>query len=93
MRDLNEEDPREVEASKFGLNYIGLDGNIACMVNGAGLAMATMEIIKYYGGSPANPTYVSMSGQVAAVQAAPAAQPAAAQAPGWAVYQAGWKLL
>jgi succinyl-CoA synthetase beta subunit len=54
MRDLNEEDPREVEASKFDLNYIGLDGNIACMVNGAGLAMATMDIIKYYGGSPAN---------------------------------------
>jgi succinyl-CoA synthetase beta subunit len=54
MRDLNEEDPREVEASKFGLNYIGLDGNIACMVNGAGLAMSTMDIIKYYGGSPAN---------------------------------------
>ena len=54
MRDLNEEDPREIEASKFNLNYIGLDGNIACMVNGAGLAMATMDIIKYYGGSPAN---------------------------------------
>jgi succinyl-CoA synthetase beta subunit len=54
MRDLNEEDPREVEASKFGLNYIGLAGNIACMVNGAGLAMGTMDIIKYYGGSPAN---------------------------------------
>jgi len=54
MRDINEEDPREVEASKFSLNYIGLDGNIACMVNGAGLAMATMDIIKYYGGSPAN---------------------------------------
>jgi succinyl-CoA synthetase beta subunit len=54
MRDLNEEDPREVEASKFNLNYIGLDGDIACMVNGAGLAMATMDIIKYYGGSPAN---------------------------------------
>jgi succinyl-CoA synthetase beta subunit len=54
MRDLNEEDPREVEASKFSLNYIGLDGTIACMVNGAGLAMATMDIIKYYGGSPAN---------------------------------------
>jgi len=54
MRDLDEEDPREVEASKFGLNYIGLDGNIACMVNGAGLAMGTMDIIKYYGGSPAN---------------------------------------
>ena len=54
MRDLNEEDPREVEASKFSLNYVGLDGTIACMVNGAGLAMATMDIIKYYGGSPAN---------------------------------------
>jgi len=54
MRDLDEEDPREVEASKFNLNYIGLTGNIACMVNGAGLAMATMDIIKYYGGEPAN---------------------------------------
>src|ERR1019366_1644696 len=54
MRDLNEEDPREVEASKFGLNYIGLDGNIACMVNGAGLAMATMDIIQHAGGKPAN---------------------------------------
>ena len=54
MRDLNEEDPREVEASKFNLNYIGLTGNIACMVNGAGLAMATMDIIKHYGGDPAN---------------------------------------
>jgi succinyl-CoA synthetase beta subunit len=54
FRDLNEEDPLEVEASKFGLNYIKLDGNIACMVNGAGLAMATMDIIKYAGGSPAN---------------------------------------
>jgi succinyl-CoA synthetase beta subunit len=54
MRDIYEEDAREVEASKFDLNYIGLDGNIACMVNGAGLAMATMDIIKYYGGSPAN---------------------------------------
>jgi succinyl-CoA synthetase beta subunit len=54
MRDLNEEDPREVEASKFNLNYIGLTGNIACMVNGAGLAMATMDIIKHYGGEPAN---------------------------------------
>lgn len=53
-RDFNEEDPKEIEASKFGLNYIKLDGNIACMVNGAGLAMATMDIIKYYGGSPAN---------------------------------------
>src|SRR5436189_6390324 len=54
MRDIAEEDPREVEASKHGLNYIGLDGNIACLVNGAGLAMATMDIIKSYGGSPAN---------------------------------------
>jgi succinyl-CoA synthetase beta subunit len=54
MRDIAEEDPREVEASKHGLNYIGLDGNIACLVNGAGLAMATMDIIKFYGGEPAN---------------------------------------
>jgi succinyl-CoA synthetase beta subunit len=54
LRDLNEEDPLEVEASKFGLNYVKLDGDIACMVNGAGLAMATMDIIKYAGGSPAN---------------------------------------
>jgi succinyl-CoA synthetase beta subunit len=54
LRDITEEDPREVEASKHDLNYIGLDGNIACLVNGAGLAMATMDIIKFYGGSPAN---------------------------------------
>jgi len=54
MRDIAEEDPREVEASKHGLNYIGLDGNIACLVNGAGLAMATMDIVKFYGGNPAN---------------------------------------
>ncbi len=54
LRDVAEEDPREVEASKYGLNYIGLDGNIACLVNGAGLAMATMDIIQFYGGSPAN---------------------------------------
>ena len=53
-RDETEEDPREVEAGKYDLNYIGLDGNIGCMVNGAGLAMATMDIIKYYGGEPAN---------------------------------------
>ena len=52
--DLTEEDPKEVEASKYDLNYIALDGNIACMVNGAGLAMATMDIIKHFGGSPAN---------------------------------------
>jgi len=54
MRDTSEEDPREVAASEYDLNYIGLDGNIACLVNGAGLAMATMDIIKYYGGEPAN---------------------------------------
>jgi succinyl-CoA synthetase beta subunit len=54
LRDLNEEDPREVEASKYDLSYISLDGNIACMVNGAGLAMATMDIIKLSGGEPAN---------------------------------------
>jgi succinyl-CoA synthetase beta subunit len=54
LRDTHEEDPLEVEASKFALNYIRLDGNIACMVNGAGLAMATMDIIQYAGGSPAN---------------------------------------
>jgi succinyl-CoA synthetase beta subunit len=54
LRDLDEEDPAEVEASKFDLNYIQLDGNIGCLVNGAGLAMATMDIIKLYGGRPAN---------------------------------------
>ena len=54
MRDKSEEDPREVAASEFNLNYIGLDGNIACLVNGAGLAMATMDIIQHYGGKPAN---------------------------------------
>ena len=54
LRDSSQEDPREVQASKFDLNYIGLDGNIGCMVNGAGLAMATMDIIQLYGGSPAN---------------------------------------
>jgi succinyl-CoA synthetase beta subunit len=54
LRDLDEEDPAEIEASKFDLNYIQLDGNIGCLVNGAGLAMATMDIIKLYGGSPAN---------------------------------------
>ncbi len=54
MRDKTEEDPREVAASVFNLNYIGLDGNIACLVNGAGLAMATMDIIQYAGGKPAN---------------------------------------
>jgi len=54
QRDFSMEDPREVEASKSNLNYIGLDGNIGCMVNGAGLAMATMDIIKLHGGAPAN---------------------------------------
>jgi succinyl-CoA synthetase beta subunit len=54
LRDLDEEDPAEVEASKFDLSYISLDGDIGCLVNGAGLAMATMDIIKLYGGSPAN---------------------------------------
>jgi succinyl-CoA synthetase beta subunit len=54
LRDLNEEDSKEIEASKFGLSYIALDGNIACLVNGAGLAMSTMDIIKHFGGSPAN---------------------------------------
>jgi succinyl-CoA synthetase beta subunit len=54
LRDLSEEDPLEIEASRFSLNYIHLDGNIGCMVNGAGLAMATMDIVKHYGGSPAN---------------------------------------
>jgi Succinyl-CoA synthetase, beta subunit len=54
LRDPNEEDPREQEASKYDLSYIALDGNIGCMVNGAGLAMATMDIIKFYGGEPAN---------------------------------------
>lgn len=54
LRDLSEEDPDEIKASEFGLTYISLDGNIACLVNGAGLAMATMDIIKLYGGSPAN---------------------------------------
>ena len=54
LRDLKEEDPKEIEASKYGLSYIKLDGNIGCMVNGAGLAMATMDIIKLYGQTPAN---------------------------------------
>jgi succinyl-CoA synthetase beta subunit len=54
MRDLDEEDPAEIEASRFDLSYISLDGNIGCLVNGAGLAMATMDVIKLYGGEPAN---------------------------------------
>src|SRR3989454_4600358 len=60
MRDIAEEDPREVNASKHGLSYIGLDGNIACLVNGAGLAMATMDIIKFYGGNP--PKFLDVGG-------------------------------
>ena len=66
LRDINEEDPLEVEASKFGLNYIKLDGNIACMVNGAGLAMATMDIIQYAGGTPAN--FLDVGGGASAEQ-------------------------
>jgi succinyl-CoA synthetase beta subunit len=66
LRDLNEEDPLEVEASRFGLNYSKLDGNIACMVNGAGLAMATMDIIKYAGGQPAN--FLDVGGGASAEQ-------------------------
>ncbi|MEE9613910.1 MAG: succinate--CoA ligase subunit beta, partial [Thermodesulfobacteriota bacterium] len=54
MRDLDEEDSREVAAARFNLNYVSLDGNIGCMVNGAGLAMSTMDIIKLFGGAPAN---------------------------------------
>merc|ERR1712061_589313 len=54
MEDTTESDPREVEAGKFNLNYVQMDGNIGCLVNGAGLAMATMDIIKLYGGEPAN---------------------------------------
>ncbi|HEY0787745.1 MAG TPA: ADP-forming succinate--CoA ligase subunit beta [Thermoanaerobaculia bacterium] len=66
MRDLNEEDPLEVEASKFGLNYIKLDGTVGCMVNGAGLAMATMDIIKHAGGEPAN--FLDVGGGASAEQ-------------------------
>jgi succinyl-CoA synthetase beta subunit len=66
LRDTNEEDPLEVEASKFNLNYIKLDGTVGCMVNGAGLAMATMDIIKYAGGSPAN--FLDVGGGASAEQ-------------------------
>jgi succinyl-CoA synthetase beta subunit len=66
LRDLNEEDPLEVDASRFGLNYIKLDGNVGCMVNGAGLAMATMDIIKYAGGNPAN--FLDVGGGASAEQ-------------------------
>jgi succinyl-CoA synthetase beta subunit len=66
LRDLNEEDPLEVEASRYGLNYIKLDGTVGCMVNGAGLAMATMDIIKHAGGSPAN--FLDVGGGASAEQ-------------------------
>jgi len=66
LRDLNEEDPLEVEASRYGLNYIKLDGTVGCMVNGAGLAMSTMDIIKYAGGSPAN--FLDVGGGASAEQ-------------------------
>ena len=66
LRDLNEEDPLEVEASRYGLNYIKLDGTVGCMVNGAGLAMATMDIIKYAGGAPAN--FLDVGGGASAEQ-------------------------
>ena len=66
LRDMSEEDPLEVEASRFGLNYIKLDGTVGCMVNGAGLAMATMDIIKYAGGSPAN--FLDVGGGASAEQ-------------------------
>jgi len=66
LRDLNEEDPLEVDASRFGLNYIKLDGTVGCMVNGAGLAMATMDIIKYAGGNPAN--FLDVGGGASAEQ-------------------------
>jgi succinyl-CoA synthetase beta subunit len=66
LRDMNEEDPLEVEASRFGLNYVKLEGNIGCMVNGAGLAMATMDIIKYAGGQPAN--FLDVGGGASAEQ-------------------------
>src|SRR5947209_18611238 len=66
LRDLNDEDPMEIEASKFGLNYIKLDGSVACMVNGAGLAMATMDIIKLSGSSPAN--FLDVGGGASAEQ-------------------------
>ena len=70
LRDITEEDPKEVEARKYDLNYIALDGSIACLVNGAGLAMSTMDIIKYCGGSPANFLDVGGSATVEQVTAA-----------------------
>merc|ERR1711964_566267 len=65
-----QEDPREVEAKKFDLNYIGLDGNVGCMVNGAGLAMSTMDLLKLYGGEPANFLDVGGSAEVSQIKAA-----------------------
>ena len=70
LRDLDEEDPNEIEASKHDLSYIQLDGNIGCMVNGAGLAMATMDIIKYHGGNPAN--FLDVGGDATAEKVAEA---------------------
>ena len=70
MRDSTEEDPKEVEAAKYGLNYISLDGNIGCLVNGAGLAMATMDMIRHYGADPANFLDVGGSATVEKVTAA-----------------------
>jgi succinyl-CoA synthetase beta subunit len=70
QRDRTQEDPREVEAAKYDLNYIGLDGSIGCMVNGAGLAMATMDLLKLYGGSPANFLDVGGSAQADQITAA-----------------------
>ena len=67
MKDDSQIDPREVQGAKFDLNYIGLDGNIGCMVNGAGLAMATMDIIKMHGGSPAN--FLDVGGNASEEQA------------------------
>lgn len=70
LRDLSEEDDKEIEASKYGLSYIALDGNIACLVNGAGLAMSTMDIIKHFGGDPANFLDVGGGAQAEQVTAA-----------------------
>jgi succinyl-CoA synthetase beta subunit len=69
MRDITEEDPTEVEAGEAGLNYVKLDGNVGCMVNGAGLAMATMDIIKLSGGDPANFLDVGGSANATTVEA------------------------
>ncbi len=71
-RDLDEEDPQEVKASEYGLSYISLSGNVGCMVNGAGLAMSTMDIIKHYGGEPAN--FLDVGGSASEEQVAGAFQ-------------------